>query len=206
MDDWQNTLTEWIAGARLVVAAAGATEGLRWELAEVDRVGVMDRLLVVIAPGHDPPTDVGPLTLARPEALNHSIPPARIRAIVPRVEDHDAVYVVSDGHRDIDVEVATEVGAALVRARASSLDTAPERPVAAAHERAQATTGPLAHPSVPGFPAVPYSSTTIFGSAAPSTRGVDDHVPPRGRPPAHASARSPLPPRTRPENPYAWRG
>jgi len=147
MDDWQKTLTQWIAGARLVVAAAGATEGLRWELAEVDRVGVMDRLLVVIALGHDPPTDVGPLALARPEALNHSIPPARIRAIVPRVEDHDAVYVVSDGHRDIDVEVATEVGAALVRARASSLDTAPERPVAAAHERAHAASGPLADPS-----------------------------------------------------------
>ncbi len=53
--EWQATISDWIAQARLVVLVAGLTGGLRWELEAIRRSNQISKLLILMPP--DSPTD-----------------------------------------------------------------------------------------------------------------------------------------------------
>jgi uncharacterized protein DUF2510 len=133
-EGWHITVVQWMRDASLVVVAAGGTGGLLWELEQLRRLGLQDKLFLVVPPVQPrrwwPRRRGGGQEVARHwdavralvaqvggMTVPERIDPRRTRAVVPGLGGADPELIVSDGDRDFDYETAVELAATVTLAR-----------------------------------------------------------------------------------------
>ncbi|MCG2620498.1 DUF2510 domain-containing protein [Arthrobacter sp. I2-34] len=182
-ESWHITLVQWMRDASLIVAVGGTTGGLLWELGQLERLGLQDRLFFVIPPVQRKiwwrPRSRGDV----PEITQHwnavcrmvdevggmtvpaTIDVRRTRAVVPGVGEHSAYLILSEGNRDFDYEAAVEVAASITLGRLRRQDS--HRSVGG-HEPAPPSPRPCADDRE--WPDLPKKVRKAMSDARPVTR------------------------------------
>jgi hypothetical protein len=128
--DWQRTVLWWLEQAQLVVVVLGNTGGLAWELHHVARLGLQDRLVIVVPPSWSHLSGVlaaqwqglqQVLTVPGGPALPPVIDPASTLAVVAGTGEPPTV-IVSRCRRREDYEAAVELAATTIHARRATGD------------------------------------------------------------------------------------
>jgi hypothetical protein len=143
--DWQRTVSQWLADARLIVLVLGDTEGLAWEIAQISQRGLQARVIVLIPPGRKLPQEntrsgndsqwlrlrYWLMTPPAGAVLPPAIEPASTLAIIPGVGKPPTV-IVSRSQRREDYESAIDAAATAITAhhQGPSLTAASVRPTA----------------------------------------------------------------------------
>jgi hypothetical protein len=122
-DTWREAVGRWMMEARMVIVIAGASEGVRWELARLDALALWRKTMLVF-----PPVDLDQLR-SRWESVRERVPGlqpehsrpdlALGRAVAVTFPSRDAVAVNAAWRDEWSYEVALRVAAALVAESAS---------------------------------------------------------------------------------------
>lgn len=114
-EQWQESVVEWMSEARLIVMTMGSTPGLVWEMAQVHRLDLLDRLMLVFTPvgGNGlPGVTLGPDLVGRLDTSS-------TRILIPRSGGR-AAAVVSQTATPRAYQVAAEAAAELLLGRPTS--------------------------------------------------------------------------------------
>jgi hypothetical protein len=123
--DWQRMVLWWLEQAQLVVVVLGSTDGLAWELHNLARLGLQDRLVIVVPPSWSHLSGVlaahwqglhQVLTVPGGPALPPSIDTTSTLAVVPGAGEPPTM-IVSRSRRREDYEAAVELAAATIHTR-----------------------------------------------------------------------------------------